>query len=424
MNHLTCVCADSSVHAQGLSEVSRRVHSIRPSKTMAITDKAQSMKEDGVRVIGLAAGEPDFDTPAPICDAAVAAIQAGRTRYTPNTGTSSLKHLICAKLSKENGLEYGEDCIVLSNGAKQSIAQAILATCDPGDEVIVPAPYWVSYPEMVTLAGAESVIVPTKVENDFLLTPEELTASITERSRVLILCSPSNPTGAVYPLERLQALADVVSQHPRLLVISDEIYEHIIYAPAEHHSFGALPGMFDRTLTVNGFSKCFAMTGWRLGYLAAPAHFASGAAKIQSQLTSGASSVAQAAGECALQLGPNGGEPVQRMVAAYKERRDFMMGALQAIPKVRVAEPRGAFYVFPNVEAYFGAGMTAEGFEGEISSVSRLCEYLLETAGVALVPGDAFGEPQCLRISYATSLSVLQEAMGSIASALSRIQRQ
>ncbi|GAB4817613.1 hypothetical protein N2152v2_004659 [Parachlorella kessleri] len=395
------------------------VASLKPSKTMALTDLATSLKEKGVDVIGLAAGEPDFDTPAPIVEAGIEALRKGYTRYTPNTGTSALRKAICKKLKEENGLEYGLDEVVVSNGAKQAIWQALLAVCSPGDEVLIPAPYWVSYPEMAKMAGAVPRVVETTSGEGFLLTPEKLRAALTPASRLLILCTPSNPTGAVYSRyaaavvggvgEQLQSLAAVIRDHPRLLVLSDEIYEYIVYPPAQHHSFGTLPGMFDRTLTVNGFSKAYAMTGWRLGYLAAPRHFAKAAAVIQSQSTSGASSIAQHAAVTALEMGRQGGPLVAEM--------DFVAERLRRIPGIRLAEPQGAFYVLPEVSAFIGEGVEAEGF-GAVPDVDALCRYLIEQANVALVPGDAFGAPACLRISYAASLDTLGKALDRLEQAL------
>jgi len=414
----------ASVQAQRLRVVSEvdqslnpRVAALQPSKTMALTDLARSLKEKGVPVIGLAAGEPDFDTPDAIIEAGVAAIKGGDTRYTPNNGTSDLISGICKKLEVENGLKYEPENIVVSNGAKQSIAQAVIATCGPGDEVIIPAPYWVSYPEMVRLSGATGVILPTSVDDNFMVSPADLEAAITPNTRVLILCTPSNPTGSVYTKERLEAIAKIVAQHPRLLVISDEIYEHIIYAPAEHHSFAALPGMWERTLTVNGFSKCFAMTGWRLGYLAGPKHFAVAAARIQSQTTSGASSISQVAGLAALNMGVAGGEPVAEMVKAFEERRNFVVERLRNIEGIKLGSPDGAFYVMPDVTAFFGPGVEAKDF-GPIPDVDTLCRYLIEKAQVALVPGDAFGIDTCLRISYAASMETLGEALDRVSNAL------
>ncbi|KAJ9530043.1 hypothetical protein QJQ45_023324 [Haematococcus lacustris] len=403
------------------------VANVKPSKTMALTDLATSMKEKGIDVIGLAAGEPDFDTPAAIVAAGIEALQRGMTRYTPNTGTTALRKAICKKLKDDNGLEYAPNEVVVSNGAKQSIWQAVLATCSPGDEVIIPAPYWVSYTEMATLAGAQPVVIPTTPEEGFILSADKLEAHLTPRSRLLILCSPSNPTGAVYSRldsraagqrAALEALADVVRRHPRLLVLSDEIYEYIIYKPAEHHSFGALPGMWERTLTVNGFSKAYAMTGWRLGYLAGPHHYVAAAAVIQSQSTSGASSIAQHAGVTALQLGPGGGQPVQDMLHAFRQRRDMIVSRLRAIPGVKLAEPQGAFYVLPEMSAFFGPGCEAKGW-GHVPDSDAFCRYLIERAHVAVVPGDAFGADACIRISYAASLETLTAAMDRIAAALS-----
>lgn len=394
-----------------------RVASLKPSKTMALTDLALSLREKGVDVIGLAAGEPDFDTPAPIVDAGVEALRQGYTRYTPNTGTSALRKAICAKLEADNGLAYTPDEVVVSNGAKQSIWQALLATCAEGDEVLIPAPYWVSYPEMARMAGASPVILDTTASANFLLSPKQLAGALTPRSRLLILCSPSNPSGAVYPPEALAALAEVVAAHPRLLVLSDEIYEYITYSPARHVSFGTLPDMFERTLTVNGFSKAYAMTGWRLGYLAAPHHFAKAAAVIQSQSTSGASSIAQHAGVAALEMGPGGGPLVAAMVAAFRERRDYVVQRLQQIPGVVLAPPQGAFYVLPDVSAFVGPGAEAKGW-GAVPDVDALCRYLVEKANVALVPGDAFGAATCIRISYAASLETLGEALDRLAAAL------
>eukprot|EP00887_Chlorella_sp_A99_P005624 scaffold1.g5624.t1 len=393
------------------------VAALKPSKTMALSDLATRLKEEGRDIISLAAGEPDFDTPAPIIAAGKEALDKGFTRYTPNTGTSALRAAICRKLAAENGLEYAPDEVVVSNGAKQAIWQALFAVCGAGDEVIIPAPYWVSYPEMAHMAGATPVILETTPEHGFLLRPEQLRAALTPASRLLILCTPSNPTGVVYPKEALEALAAVVAEHPRLLVVSDEIYEYITYAPAQHHSFGALPGMRERTLAVNGFSKAYAMTGWRLGYLAAPRHFAKAAAVIQSQSTSGASSIAQHAAVAALGLGPRGGPLVGEMVAAFEARRDYVSARLQAMPGVALVRPQGAFYVMPEVSALVGPGVEAAGF-GPVPDVDALCRYLIEAAGVALVPGDAFGAPACIRISYAASLEVLTRALDRVEAAL------
>nr|KJB44246.1 hypothetical protein B456_007G241800 [Gossypium raimondii] len=370
--------------------LSPRVNSVKPSKTVAITDHATALAQAGVPVIRLAAGEPDFDTPAIIAEAGINAIREGYTRYTPNAGTLELRTAICHKLK-------------------------VLAVCSPGDEVIIPAPYWVSYPEMARLADATPIILPTLICDNFLLDPEVLESKISEKSRLLILCSPSNPTGSVYPKKLLEKIAEIVAKHPRLLVLSDEIYEHIIYAPATHTSFASLPGMWERTLTVNGFSKAFAMTGWRLGYIAGPKHFVAACNKIQSQSTSGASSIAQKAGVAALGLGYAGGEAISTMVKAFRERRDFLVKSFGELEGVKISEPQGAFYLFIDFSSYYG--IEAEGF-GKIENSESLCRYFLDKAQVALVPGDAFGDDSCIRISYAASLTTLQAAFERIKKAL------
>nr|XP_051207984.1 bifunctional aspartate aminotransferase and glutamate/aspartate-prephenate aminotransferase isoform X3 [Lolium perenne] len=410
----------AAVRAEAVdTSISPRVSALRPSKTMAITDQASALRQAGVPVIGLAAGEPDFDTPAAIAEAGMNAIRDGSTRYTPNAGTMELRKAICNKLQEENGLSYSPDQVLVSNGAKQCITQAVLAVCSPGDEVLIPAPFWVSYPEMARLAGATPVILPTSISDNFLLKPESLASVITEKSRLLILCSPSNPTGSVYPRELLEEIADIVKKYPRLLVLSDEIYEHIIYHPAKHTSFAALPGMWDRTLTVNGFSKAFAMTGWRLGYLAAPKHFVSACGKIQSQYTSGASSISQKAGLAALNLGYAGGEAVSTMVKAFQERRDYLVRSFKELPGVKISEPQGAFYLFIDFSSYYGSEV--EGF-GTIKDSETLCMFLLEKAQVALVPGDAFGDDKGVRMSYAAALSTLQDAMEKIKEAMALVR--
>ncbi|CAE6002108.1 unnamed protein product [Arabidopsis arenosa] len=395
--------------------LSPRVQSLKPSKTMVITDLAATLVQSGVPVIRLAAGEPDFDTPKVVAEAGINAIRQGFTRYTLNAGITELREAICHKLKEENGLSYAPDQILVSNGAKQSLLQAVLAVCSPGDEVIIPAPYWVSYTEQARLADATPVVIPTKISNNFLLDPKDLESKLTEKSRLLILCSPSNPTGSVYPKSLLEEIARIIAKHPRLLVLSDEIYEHIIYAPATHTSFASLPDMYERTLTVNGFSKAFAMTGWRLGYLAGPKHIVAACSKLQGQVSSGASSIAQKAGVAALELGKAGGETVAEMVKAYRERRDFLVKSLGEIEGVKISEPQGAFYLFIDFSAYYGS--EAEGF-GLINDSSSLALYFLDKFQVAMVPGDAFGDDSCIRISYATSLDVLQAAVEKIRKAL------
>ncbi|KAF8041928.1 hypothetical protein BT93_A0508 [Corymbia citriodora subsp. variegata] len=357
--------------------LSPRVNAVKTSNTLAIIDQATALLKAGVPVISLAIGEPDFDTPSAIADAGIKAISEGYTRYTPNAGTLELRTAICQKLKEENGISYTPDQIVVSNGAKQSILQAILAVCSPGDEVIIPAPCWVSYPEMARLADTTPIIVPTCISENFLMNHKLLEATLTEKSRLLILCSPSNPSGSVYPKKLLEEIAAIIAKHPRLLA--------------------------------------FAMTGWRLGYIAGPKHFVSACAKIQSQLTSGASSIAQEAAFAALSMGYAGGETVATMVNAYKERRDFLVESFGELEGVKISEPQGAFHIFIDFSHYYGAEV--KGF-GVIDGSESLCRYLLDLAQVVLVPGIAFGDNTCIRISYAASLATLREAFGRIKKAL------
>lgn len=392
-----------------------RVDSMQPSATLAMKSRAEERRRNGHPVVALSAGEPDFDTPKPIADAGVKAIRNGFTHYTENPGMLELRKAICRKLDRENDLSYSPKQVVCSNGAKQSLALAIHALCDEGDEVIVPAPYWVSYPEMARFSGADPVVVPSGVENQYRLGPEPLEEAITERTRILILCTPSNPTGTVYPPEELKALADVLRRHEHIYVVSDEIYEHVIY-DAEHRSFASFPGMKRRTITVNGFSKAYAMTGWRLGYMAAPQPIAQAAAKIQGQFTSAPSSISQKAGVKALEMDP---EPVHEMVAAFRERRDVVLERLRAIDGVRCPTPEGAFYLYPDVSSFLGS----EAPDGSvIEDSSDLCFYLLENHDVALVPGTAFGAPEGLRLSYASSMEDLETALDRIEAGLSALR--
>ena len=394
--------------------LNERVADMQPSATLAMKSRAAEMRRKGHPVVALSAGEPDFDTPEPIAEAGMQAIRDGFTHYTENPGTMELREAICAKLQRDNDLDYDPGQIVCSNGAKQSIALAVHALCDEGDEVLIPAPYWVSYPEMARFAGAEPAIVRTSVEEEYKLSPEKLEAAITDRTRLLILCSPSNPTGAVYTPEELEALAAVLRRHEDVLVLSDEIYEYVLYG-TEHVAFASLPGMKDRTITVNGFSKGFAMTGWRLGYLAAPAPIAQACAKIQGQFTSAPCSISQKAGAAAYEMDL---QPVRDMVAAFRERRDYVVGRLRALDGIRCPTPQGAFYVYPDVSAYFGT-TTPDG--DTIDDSSDLCFYLLETAHVALVPGTAFGVADGLRISYASGMEDLETALDRIEAGLEKL---
>ncbi len=393
-----------------------RVAAMQPSATLAMTARARQLRREGRPVIGLSAGEPDFDTPAPIAEAGIRAIREGFTHYTENMGLPELREKICRKLLRDNGLDYTIDQILCSNGAKQSVALAVAALCREGDEVLIPAPYWVSYPEMARFAGAEPVVVPTTVDTEYRLSAEALEAALTERTRLLIHCSPSNPTGSVYPRAELEALAAVLRRHEHVFVLSDEIYEHVLF-DAEHVSFAALAGMKERTITVNGFSKAYAMTGWRLGYLAAETPIAKAAAKIQSQFTSAPSTISQKAGIAALEMDL---APVRAMVAAFRERRDYVLERLARIDGVRCPKPEGAFYLFPDVSAFFG---TTAPSGRRIEGSQDLCFYLLEEHDVALVPGDAFGGPDGLRLSYAASMHDLETALDRIEAGLGLLRR-
>ncbi|PSQ79492.1 MAG: aspartate aminotransferase [Bacteroidetes bacterium QS_1_63_11] len=391
-----------------------RVEAMQPSATLAMKSRAEERRRQGHPVVALSAGEPDFDTPDPISDAGVEAIRDGFTDYTENPGTLELREAICDKLVRDNDLSYTPDHIVCSNGAKQSLALAIHALCDEGDEVLVPAPYWVSYPEMARFSGAEPVVISTDVDDQYRLTPDALEAAITEDTRLLILCTPSNPTGTVYPPEELAALAAVLRDHEQVYVVSDEIYEHVLY-DAEHRAFASFSGLKDRTITVNGFSKAYAMTGWRLGYMAAPDPIAQAAAKIQGQFTSAPCSITQKAGVAALEMDHG---PVDEMVAAFRRRRDVVVDRLRAIEGVRCPMPEGAFYVYPDVSRVLGA----EAPDGStIEDSSDLCFYLLEEHDVALVPGTAFGAPEGLRLSYASSMEDLETALDRIEAGLSAL---
>ncbi len=396
-------------------EVNPRVASMQPSATLAMTGRAMELRRQGKPVISLSAGEPDFATPEEISAGGKQAIEEGFTHYTQNMGMPELREEIQKKLKRDNGLDYGMDQILCSNGAKQSVALAISVLCRPGDEVLIPAPYWVSYPEMTRFAGANPVALPTGVEQDYRVDAAALEAAITPNTRIFILCSPSNPTGSVYSREEMMAIADVMRRHEHVYILSDEIYEYVLF-DAEHTSFASLPGMKERTITVNGFSKGFAMTGWRLGYMAGPKPIVKAASKIQGQFTSAPCSITQRAGVAALQMDKSKLKP---MVDAFRSRRDFMLNALLEIPGVRCPKPEGAFYLFPEVSAYYGKETPAGK---KIESSQDLCFYLLEEHNVALVPGHAFGAPNGLRISYAAAQADLEEAMRRIKSGLQALR--
>ena len=374
---------------------------IRPSATVGITTQAMALEAAGRDIIRLSVGEPDFETPDHIKRAAIAAIKAGATRYTALDGTPELKAAIRHKLERDNDIRYSLDQLLVSSGAKQSCFNLCLALLDHGDEVIIPAPYWVSYPDMVRLADAEPVRVPTTTTDGFLMQPEQLAASITPATRLVILNSPGNPTGAVYPREALVAIGEVLEEHPRIIVLSDEIYEHIQWTGEPYVSFAAAaPELFDRTVTINGVSKGYAMSGWRIGFAAGPVELIRAMATIQSQSTTNACSISQVAAAAAF---AGDQSSVQAMCAEFKARHDVIQPLIDAIPGVSCRPGSGAFYLFPDVTAAIRAKALADDV--------AFCEALLETTGVALVPGTAFGAPGFLRLSFAASLDILQEAV-------------
>lgn len=397
--------------------ISSRALELQPSATLKITGRAKELQREGKSIISLSAGEPDFPTPSFICDGAVQAIRNGAHGYTMNTGTPELREAICAKLKRDNELDYNPSQIVCSNGAKQSVGFSLLAMVNPGDEVVIPAPYWVSYPAMTQLAQGIPVPVRTSFEHNYRLTPEQLEEAITDKTRVLILCSPSNPTGSCYSKQDLEGLAEVLRRYPNISIISDEIYEYIVFDEAHISLLNVAPDLKDRVALINGFSKGFAMTGWRLGYLAGPEELVKAVAKIQSQETSAPSSISQAAGLTAYS-GPL--DEVLKMRASFKERRNFMVKQLNSIEGVSCFSPGGAFYVFPDISTYLGS-LSPTGTT--IESSTDLCLYLLNEAGLALVPGDAFGEPNGLRMSYAAAMEDLVEAINRFKHGLAELSR-
>ncbi|MFH6985041.1 pyridoxal phosphate-dependent aminotransferase [Marinoscillum sp. 108] len=393
---------------------SERIKNMAESATLAMAAKARELKQNGVDVISLSLGEPDFKTPKHIQEGAKAAIDEGKYfAYPPVNGYLDLREAISAKFKKENGLNYSPDQIVVSNGAKQSIANVFLALLDPGDEVIVFSPYWVSYSALVELAEGKCVFVNGDLEHDFKATAEQLKASITDKTKALIFSSPCNPTGSVFSQEELEAIAEVLKEYPNIVVISDEIYELINYGE-KHVSIGAIAGMEDRTVTVNGFAKGFAMTGWRVGYIGAPLWLAKAANKMQGQITSANCSIAQRAALTAL---TSDYEPSYKMVEEYRSRRELVYGLLSEIPGVEVNMPGGAFYFFPNVSSYFGKSVNGK----VIADATDLSLFLLEDANVSVVTGEAFGDPRCLRLSYAASVEDLKTAMSRMKASLAKL---
>lgn len=393
-----------------------RVAQISPSATLAIDAKAKQMKAEGIKVYNFGVGEPDFDTPQHIKEAGIAAINAGMTKYTPAAGIMELKQAVVDKFKKDNGLEYELAQVVISSGAKHSLYNAFQVLVQEGDEVILPAPFWVSHLEQIKIAGAKPIIVMTKEENGFKMTPDQLRAAITPKTKLVLLNSPSNPTGSVYSEADLKALGDVILAHDNLMVISDEIYEKLIYDGMEHCSIASISEeLKERTVVINGVSKAYAMTGWRIGYAAAPLPVAKAMANLQSHATSNPSSIAQAASIAAL-TGPQ--QPVAEMKKQFVQRRDYMLERLLAIPGISCPKPNGAFYLFPNVSAYFG-----KQYQGKaINSASDLAAILLEEVQVAVVPGVAFGNDDFLRFSYATDMDTIRLALDRVETLLSKVQ--
>ena len=397
-----------------MAELSNRLNRLAPSATLAMSQKSSEMKAQGVDVINLSVGEPDFNTPDHIKEAAKKAIEDNFSRYSPVPGYPELRKAIVAKLKNENGLDYSMSEILVSNGAKQSVCNTVMALVNDGEEVIIPAPYWVSYPQMVKLAGGTPVIVNAGFDQDFKMTPEQLEAAITPKTRMLILCSPSNPTGSVYSKEELEALAEVIKRHEGLYVLADEIYEHINYV-GHHESIAQFPGMKERAIIVNGVSKAYAMTGWRIGFIAAPEWIIKGCNKLQGQYTSGPCSVSQKAAEAAYTTSQ---ECVETMRKAFERRRDLIVSLAKEIPGLEVNFPQGAFYLFPKCSSFYG-----KSYEGrKIETSTDLAMFLLEEGHVATVGGDAFGDPECFRMSYATSDDNIREAMRRIKETLAKLK--
>lgn len=397
-----------------MAELSNRLNRLAPSQTLAMSQKSGEMKAQGIDVINMSVGEPDFNTPDHIKEAAKKAVDENFSRYSPVPGYMDLRKAIVAKLKNENNLDYTTSEILVSSGAKQSVCNTVMALVNDGEEVIIPAPYWVSYPQMVKLAGGTPVIVNAGFEQNFKMTPEQLEAAITPKTRMLILCSPSNPTGSVYTKDELEALAEVIKRHDDLFVLADEIYEHINYV-GKHESIAQFPGMKERTIIVNGVSKAYAMTGWRIGFIAAPEWIVKGSNKLQGQYTSGPCSVSQKAAEAAYTTSQ---ECVETMRKAFERRRDLIVKLAKEIPGLEVNCPQGAFYLFPKCSGFYG-----KSYEGKtINNSTDLAMFLLEEGHVATVGGDAFGDPECFRMSYATSDDNIREAMRRIKETLAKLK--
>jgi aspartate aminotransferase len=397
-----------------MAQLSDRLQRLAPSATLAMSQKSSEMKAQGIDVINMSVGEPDFNTPDHIKQAAKLAIDENYSRYSPVPGYPDLRQAIARKLERENHLHYTPAEILVSNGAKQSVCNTVMALVNPGDEVIIPAPYWVSYPQMALLAGGKPVIVEAGFDQNFKMTPQQLEAAITPKTRLLILCSPSNPTGSVYSKKELEGLAQVILKHDDLFVLADEIYEHINYV-GKHESIAQFPGMKERAIIVNGVSKAYAMTGWRIGYIAAPEWIVKGCNKLQGQYTSGPCSVSQKAAEFAY---ISSQECVEEMRKAFERRRDLIVKLAKEIPGLEVNIPEGAFYLFPKCSSFYGK----KDGDKVIANSTDLALYLLEKGHVATVGGDAFGDPDCFRMSYATSDENIVEAMRRIKDALASLR--
>jgi aspartate aminotransferase len=390
--------------------LSTRINSLPASATLAMAAKARELKNKRIDIIGLSLGEPDFNTPEFIKEAAINAVNENWNSYSPVDGYADLKEAICKKFKRDNNLDYKPSQVVVSTGAKQSIANLCLVLLDPGDEVLLPAPYWVSYSAIATLAEATSTIIPSSIKNDFKITPEQLEAAITPKTKLIMFNSPNNPSGTVYTEAEYRALGQVLIKHPNIYILSDEIYEHINYG-VSHFSIAAIPELYDRTITVNGLAKAFAMTGWRIGYIGAPEWIAKACNKIQGQVTSGTNCIAQRAAITAVSAPVS---KIQYMVDEFQERQKLIIDLLSKIEGFKVNQPKGAFYVFPDVSYYFGKILRGT----TIQNASDFAIYLLEQAHVATVTGDAFGNSDCIRISYAASVANIKEAIDRIAKAL------
>jgi aspartate aminotransferase len=397
-----------------MAQLSDRLNRLAPSATLAMSQKSSEMKAQGIDVINMSVGEPDFNTPDHIKNAAKEAVDNNYSRYSPVPGYADLRKAIAAKLKRENNLEYNINEILVSNGAKQSVCNTVMALVNDGDEVIIPTPYWVSYPQMVKLAGGNPVFINAGFEQNFKITAQQLEDAITPKTRLLILCSPSNPSGSVYTKDELESLAEVIKSHEDLFVLADEIYEHINYT-GRHESIAQFPGMKERSIIVNGVSKAYAMTGWRIGFIAAPEWIVKGCNKLQGQYTSGPCSVSQKAAEAAYTL-PQ--DCVEEMRKAFERRRNLIVELAKDIPGLEVNTPQGAFYLFPKCSSFYGK---SDG-KRTINNSTDFAMYLLEVGHVATVAGDAFGDPECFRMSYATSDENIREAMSRIKDVLSRLK--